>query len=407
MSVDAVRESLLLIDHHAVGERIGTDICAFVPAMKVQRDPEVEAEMVATATSNVIAAVSGLIDGCAAPDVPMPGANRIWVEDLVHRNVEVSTVPWACNFGQSGLADALRELVQQAEAPDTDKFLVAAEVSRYATSYVNSVCAQMVEHFESEFQAWSGGASAIRREVLDALLDGRLTDAATAGETLGHSLSGRHVAAIVWSDPRTATAPTTNTQAAAGELLRRLGATDVLTVDAGSSTAWAWGRGPGVCDVLEPDVRVAGGLLAAVGAAGDELEGFVRSHHDAVQARRMAGLLSRRAGTVVSYRSVALTSLIATDPRNAARFVADELGPLAADTDVMRRLRATLVVYFDEAMRPVRTARRLGVHQNTVIYRVQQIEDLLERPLAERRLELETALRLADARDALLQSSAL
>lgn len=44
-----------------------------------------------------------------------------------------------------------------------------------------------------------------------------------------------------------------------------------------------------------------------------------------------------------------------------------------------------------------RTAERLGVHQNTVIYRVQQAKELLGRAPTERRLELEVALRLADA----------
>jgi DNA-binding PucR family transcriptional regulator len=183
--------------------------------------------------------------------------------------------------------------------------------------------------------------------------------------------------------------------------LRKLGATDVLTLSVGQTSVWAWGRGDAVRDGVGENLSLEPGLFAAVGGAGDDLDGFVRSHHDAVQARRMAGLLSRRPGSVISYRAVALTSLIATDPGQAARFVDDELGDLAGDSDSMRRLRATLAVYFDEAMRPVRTARRLGVHQNTVLYRVQQVEQILGRPVADRRLELETALRLADARDAL------
>lgn len=404
--MDAVRDSLSRIDPDAVGMRIGADICAFVPGMKEHADPEVRDEMALTSTSNVVAVVAGLLDGRPAADVPMPGHNRRWVEDLVQRNLDVSTVPWACNFGQSGLADALREVVLRADVPDADKLALAHKLSQYATGYVTSVCAQMVDHFETEFATWNGCASAVRREVLDALLDGRLTDAASAGETLGYALAGRHVATIVWADLREVSAPGPEVLAgAARELLRRLGATDVLAIEAGSATAWAWGRGPEVRDAVEPDVHVGAGLLAAVGAAGEDLDGFVRSHHDAVQARRMAGLLSRRPGAVVGYRNVALTSLIAADPGQAARFIDDELGPLGADTDAMRRLRATLAVFFDEAMRPVRTARRLGVHQNTVIYRVHQIEQLLARPLAERRLELETALRLADARDALVASS--
>jgi DNA-binding PucR family transcriptional regulator len=64
-------------------------------------------------------------------------------------------------------------------------------------------------------------------------------------------------------------------------------------------------------------------------------------------------------------------------------------------------MRATLGVFFEEGMSWQRTARRLGVHQNTVMYRVRRAEEILGRPLADRRLELESALRLADAREAL------
>jgi DNA-binding PucR family transcriptional regulator len=51
-------------------------------------------------------------------------------------------------------------------------------------------------------------------------------------------------------------------------------------------------------------------------------------------------------------------------------------------------------VYLDERLSPARTARRLGIHQNTVNYRVKRAEELLGRPLEDRRIELEIALRL-------------
>jgi DNA-binding PucR family transcriptional regulator len=53
-----------------------------------------------------------------------------------------------------------------------------------------------------------------------------------------------------------------------------------------------------------------------------------------------------------------------------------------------------------------RTARRLGLHQNTVIYRVKRAEELLGHPIAQRQLEIQAALRLADVRRALSAHSA-
>ena len=79
----------------------------------------------------------------------------------------------------------------------------------------------------------------------------------------------------------------------------------------------------------------------------------------------------------------------------ARRFAERELGPLAAGDDATVRLASTLAVFLDEGASFVRAARRLGVHTNTVTYRVRRAEELLGHPVAERQLELRVALRLA------------
>jgi hypothetical protein len=60
--------------------------------------------------------------------------------------------------------------------------------------------------------------------------------------------------------------------------------------------------------------------------------------------------------------------------------VSRELGPLDADDDPIARLRETLAVYFREGDVIAATAQRLGVHINTISYRLRQCEELLERP---------------------------
>ncbi len=111
----------------------------------------------------------------------------------------------------------------------------------------------------------------------------------------------------------------------------------------------------------------------------------------------MSGVFSLPPGTVTVHRDVALDALVTRDLSAAGVFVRAELGELSSDSERNRRLRATLTAYFEEGQSWGRTAERLGVHQNTVMYRVQQAKELLGRPLNERRLELEVALRLAEA----------
>jgi DNA-binding PucR family transcriptional regulator len=59
------------------------------------------------------------------------------------------------------------------------------------------------------------------------------------------------------------------------------------------------------------------------------------------------------------------------------------------------RLSETLRAYLDEGASHGRAAVRLGIHENTVRYRIRQIEDLLGRPVGAADLELRVALSLA------------
>ena len=110
-------------------------------------------------------------------------------------------------------------------------------------------------------------------------------------------------------------------------------------------------------------------------------------------------MVAHPAGSVVCYPDIALNALLTRDLSAARQFVRQELGELSSGSERSRRLRSTLVAFFEEGMSWGRTAERLNIHQNTVIYRVNQAKDLLGRPLTERRLELEVALRLAEAGD--------
>jgi DNA-binding PucR family transcriptional regulator len=71
-----------------------------------------------------------------------------------------------------------------------------------------------------------------------------------------------------------------------------------------------------------------------------------------------------------------------------------ELRDLVREDDFTTRLTATLRTYLDEQSSRSRTARRLGIHENTVRYRIKQAEEILERSVDRRTLELRVALAL-------------
>jgi DNA-binding PucR family transcriptional regulator len=77
--------------------------------------------------------------------------------------------------------------------------------------------------------------------------------------------------------------------------------------------------------------------------------------------------------------------------------VADELGSLADGTSSSERIAETLAAYFAEGSSPARTAKRLGIHENTVANRIAKAETMLGYPIERRRLELALALRMRAA----------
>ena len=142
-------------------------------------------------------------------------------------------------------------------------------------------------------------------------------------------------------------------------------------------------------------------MRVALGEPASGIDGFRRTHAEAAEARRIATIARRPAGSVTRYGQVTLSALATGDLPRAREFVARELGPLAGDDDVSLRLAGTLRAYLDEQTSRSRTAKRLGIHENTVSYRVRQAEELLGRRIDERSLELHVALALADVvRDA-------
>ena len=151
--------------------------------------------------------------------------------------------------------------------------------------------------------------------------------------------------------------------------------------------AWIAAEDPNVAapSAIRLDVEPTEPILAAVGSASRGVSGFRESHREAIHARRVARLSGRRNGTVTRYEDVALTALTSVDMDLARRFVARELGPLAAQDDDTQRLAATLRVYLEEHCGPRRAAQRLGVHENTIKGRGRVINELLGRSLRTRR----------------------
>ena len=373
-----------------------------IPELGRAADEDFRAGLLLSCESNLTAIWNQLLLGTSLESVAPPAEAIAWSHELVHRGVALPALLRAYRLGH-GLAERrLEEAAGELEIEPEIRWRVLARISHHLFAYIDAVCTDLVDDYEQERAQWIRGAAAARAELVSAIVRREPVDARVASEKLRYDVSRRHVALIVWADPRQTTEHDGSLEREATTLASALGGGPVLTVPIGERVVWAWTSGDQLID--DPAVlghRMGEGVRAAIGTCLKGLAGMADSHDEAVVTRRVAELRSLRSGTVVGYRAADLTALLTADPVEAVRFTDAELGQLLEGTDDAARLRATIRVYLEENLSPARAARRLGIHRNTVVYRVKQTEQLLGHPIEQRRLQLEVALRLSEMIDGL------
>jgi hypothetical protein len=325
-------------------------------------------------------------------DVALPPLTIALIRDTAQRGVALAPLVRVYRFAYSVLwADAIPRLTEA--APELDVLGAAAQLSsEWLLTYLDSAKSAAEATFATERERWLRSSAASAADTVEGILNGRQRDEALASQRLRYDLRLNHVALVAWPDDGVPE----RLDGALSKLAQgaRPDAVLVHPLALTSRTAWMSKRRPFTGEELDA-LTFEGGARVAAGTSQPGLDGFRLSYQQALEARRVAVLAGRRSGTVTRYSAVALTALATVDLDQSRAFVDAQLGELAGEEDLARRLAATLRVYLDENASPTRTAQRLGIHANTVANRVRQAEKLLGRPLADQRLELHVALTLA------------
>jgi hypothetical protein len=354
------------------------------------------------ARSNLGVIVSMLREG-DDPAAAEPPAEAVgYTKEYVVRGLELSLMQRAYRSAQGVFGGLILERLR-AVTDDAARLAEAmAFFNAWIFAYVEAVEQRLTDVYVSEHEQWVRGAAAVRAAEVRALLSGAAPeDPAAVSLRLGYELDRFHVGFVVWSEeageePGDAGDLFAEMERVATAVAKSLGAGPPLTVAEGRHLAcWAGRRGEPKLSRLHLPRSGARGLSVAAGTPAPGVEGFVESHREALLARRVARLRGNGTGVVATYPDLALEALLAEDPEAALRFATRELGPLADPDDATVRLAATVAVFLEEGSSFVGAGRRLGIHANTVAYRVRRAESLLGRPVTERQLELRVALRLA------------
>ncbi len=331
-----------------------------------------------------------------------PAAAFEYARRLAQRGVPVNALVRAYRLGQQFLIDRAFHVSMATPAPESVRVRANAVLVDAVFDYIDWISQRVVVVYETERESWLADRESARLDSVLALLAGGGSQD-DVERIAGYRVPGRHLAVVAWSaDPTSGTDRIQRFTASIRWLAAQLGsASPPLVVVRDGATAWGWVQLTGVEDATVDAalnriaaVRPDPGTRFAVGAVGTGVDGFVRSHRQALRTHRVAVLgTRRRAVERYDQPGLAVVDLCSSDPAALRTQVLEVLGSgLAANTANAERLRETLRTYLACERSLTAAAAAMTMHKNSIRYRVDNAEKLLPRPLSSDRLAVEVAL---------------
>jgi DNA-binding PucR family transcriptional regulator len=364
-------------------------------------DPETVEANRASAEASLHSIAAGLRQGGDPEQIELPAETVAFARDSARRGLPVGQLLRGYRIAQAAFLDwAVGELAQRSR--DRDELARATEIfNAWSFAYIDAALLLADQTYAAERERFARSSAAVRAETITAILEQREGDPRAAGLRLRYVLEREHLGVCAWLEQAPADSDSVELlEAAIAEVGHALGVEAVLMHPLGLLLAAGWISAaspldPAALDHVVLDSDALPGVRISVGEPADGVAGFRSTHHQALHARRVAVLSHRAVGSVTRYGLVSLQALASADIDQAQEFVDRELGALADDDDTCRRLAATLRVYLDEHASRGRAAKRLGIHENTISYRIKQAEEILGRSVEQDTLNLRVALALA------------
>ncbi|WP_067531518.1 PucR family transcriptional regulator [Nocardia crassostreae] len=391
---DFVAETLHTETLEQVVTRLDNAIIARVPEL---RDRDMRRDLAASTRAHALEVLSGLTQDRF--DYPVPEQAHAFARTIARRGHDVRLLLRVYHIGQDAVVDYMSEVIDQRQLPQDIERAVLLRLFERTTRWVSASVETLTDTYMAERERGLRAALNQRAEIVRALLDGAELDIEQASARLGYRLAQRHLALVLWTDEDAVPAGPDGVDEAAALLDRvaarcaaAVGNGSVLTVPSGATALWAW---IGVDDGVDPasapwpveaPVRVAAGVPAAHAA------GFRGGHREAVAARHVAERARPGTARLLHYPEVEVAYLAGADEIAMRALIDRELGALTAPDAHTARLRETLHAYVRARRSPDAAAKMLGVHKNTVRYRIQRIEELLGHPIDQRGPRLDIAL---------------
>lgn len=358
------------------------------------------AETHASTLSNIACFTTVVEEGLDPTHMEPPREAEAYARRFARSGLEIELLTRAYRHGEHAFRQMWKQQLQTA-IPEPDAFTATAMwVEDGLFAYISTVTRSLAAQHADEQERASSPALLARVAEVRRILSGAQVDPTISSQRLRYRLDGPHTAFVIWHD-RSVPAAVVETPDSLAQLARAaescaaaLGSTNTLGVQLGDLYAgWA-----NVAAVPPRELSLPEGVHGVFGIAHRGVEGFRRSHQEALQGRRVVSLGGPgrgASGGAARFADLALDALLTSDLEEARCFVTRQLGELSEAVGPRARIVETLEAYLLSGSSLARVSRQLGVHENTVAYRLRRAEEILERPIDAHRLELEAALRIA------------
>jgi hypothetical protein len=337
--------------------------------------------------------------GIDTATIEAPTSAIEYARRLAQRGVSAEELVRAYRLGQARFTRLfVEELMQQTGADRIDGSAVVVG-SEQISHYIDRVVGRVLRMYDDERARWLQNRSAVRASHVRSILAGDPVDVDRMQATLGYRLRQHHVGLTVWGDRGGVEG---NPLRAMAELVDRLAdaaacAADPLFVPCDDTSAWAWlpmpsPQPPVATDLAEVAAKADVPVTVAAGSPGNGVDGFRRTHRQAVAAQAVAVAAGAAAARFTPFADIAPIAMMCADLDSARAWVAETLGPLAVASERNEGLRETARIFLQTGGSYAATADVLFLHRNSVQYRVRQAEDRRGRPFTDGRLDVELAL---------------
>ena len=356
----------------------------------------------ASVEGNVDTILRALRYDIAVQRVEAPAAALEYARRLAQHGVPVNALVRAYRLGQRRVTELVIGEVRALDVDASTRFAVIEVIGAMLFEYIDWISQQVVVVYEDERERWLENQNNVRAlRVREVLAEDKAIDIDAATTSIGYPLRWHHLALVMWYP---------DLGAEAGELVRlqrflrelahaAQAAASPLFVAADRVTGWGWlsyrAEAPdAVSSVRQFALDRPDSPSVTIGTMAPGLEGFRSSHREAEGARgvAMAGGVHEPAVIAAADPGLSIAALLACNVVDACEWVNKVLGDLAVDSENDARLRETLHIYLRCGCSYTGAADELGLHFNSVKYRVGRAVARRGRPIDADRLDVEVAL---------------